>query len=116
MDQFDLWQAVPKQVFMPYSLLLISTAFVVVSHIGCLWITSVQHYTSVELLLSSLIMLCWNFQNGDKVCTLKKFGIDQTAGVCCSFCKGIKIWQFLCIIMITEFLSNFFMKVLPLIC
>ena len=42
MDQFDPWQVVPRQVFTPYSRLLISTAFVVVSPIGCLrdgWMT-----------------------------------------------------------------------------
>ena len=35
MDQFDLWQVVPRQVFSPYSCLLISSAYVVVSHEGC---------------------------------------------------------------------------------
>ena len=34
MDQFDLRQVVPRQVITPYSCLLISTSFVVVSHIG----------------------------------------------------------------------------------
>ena len=41
MDQFDLWQVVPRQVFTPYSCLLISTAFVVVSYVGCLGVTGV---------------------------------------------------------------------------
>ena len=36
MDQFDPWQVVPRQVFTPYSHLLISTEFVFVSRIGCL--------------------------------------------------------------------------------
>ena len=35
-DQFDPWQVVPRQVFKPCSRLLISTAFVVVSRVGCL--------------------------------------------------------------------------------
>ena len=38
-DQFDLWQVVPRQVFTPYSHLLISTVFVVVSCVGCLRVT-----------------------------------------------------------------------------
>ena len=38
-DQFDPWQAIPRQVFTPYSRLLISTASVVVSRFGCLvWV------------------------------------------------------------------------------
>ena len=41
MDQFDPWQVVPRQVFTPYSHLLISTVIVVVSHIGCLEVTGV---------------------------------------------------------------------------
>ena len=40
-DQFDQWQVVPRQVFTPYSRLLISTAFVVVSHVGCLGVSGV---------------------------------------------------------------------------
>ena len=39
--QFDPWQVVPRQVFTPYSHLLISTVIVVVSHIGCLEVTGV---------------------------------------------------------------------------
>ena len=42
-DQFDPWQVVPRQVFTPYSRLLVSTAFVVVSRIGCLALTGVKH-------------------------------------------------------------------------
>ena len=41
MDQFDPLQVVPRQVFTPYSCLLISVAFVVVSHVGCLRVTGV---------------------------------------------------------------------------
>ena len=41
MDQFDPWQVVPRQVFIPYSHLLISTAFVVVSPVGYLGVTGV---------------------------------------------------------------------------
>ena len=41
MDQTDPWQVVPIQVFTPYSSLLISTAFVVVSHVGCLGVIGV---------------------------------------------------------------------------
>ena len=36
MDQFDPWQLVPRQAFIPYSRLLISTAFVIVSRVDCL--------------------------------------------------------------------------------
>ena len=39
MDQFDAWQVVLRQGFTPYSRLLISTAFVVVSCVGCLGVT-----------------------------------------------------------------------------
>ena len=39
-DQFHLWHVVPRQVFTPDSHLLISTAFVVVSHIGFLGVTA----------------------------------------------------------------------------
>ena len=34
--EFDPWQVVPRQVFTPYSRLLVSTASVVVSRAGCL--------------------------------------------------------------------------------
>ena len=46
MDQFDTWQVVPRQVFTPYSHLLISTvtAFVVISHVGCLRVTGGDTY------------------------------------------------------------------------
>ena len=40
-EQFDPWQVVPRQVFTHYSCLLISTAFVVVSCVGCLGVTGV---------------------------------------------------------------------------
>ena len=43
MDHFDPWQVVPRQVFTPYSRLLISVAFVVASCIGCLMVTGVIH-------------------------------------------------------------------------
>ena len=42
MDQFDLWQVVPRQVFTPYTHLLISTV-VDVSRVGCLWVTNVKN-------------------------------------------------------------------------
>ena len=35
------WQVVPRQVFIPFSRLLISTAFVVVSSVGCLGVACV---------------------------------------------------------------------------
>ena len=41
MDQIDPWQVVPRQVFTPYSRLLISAALVVVSRVGCLGVTAV---------------------------------------------------------------------------
>ena len=37
MDQNDTWEVVPKQVFTPYCHLFISSAFVVLSPVGCLW-------------------------------------------------------------------------------
>ena len=40
-DQFDPWQVVPRQVFTPFDCLLISTAFVLVSSVGCLGVTDV---------------------------------------------------------------------------
>ena len=43
-DQFDPWQVVPRQVFTPYSRLLISTAFVVVIRVVCLGYSSNNHY------------------------------------------------------------------------
>ena len=42
MDQFDPWEVIPRQVFTPFSHSLISTAFVVVSHFGCLWVTNLS--------------------------------------------------------------------------
>ena len=39
MDHFDPWQIVPRQVLIPFSRLLISTAFVVVSRIGFLGVS-----------------------------------------------------------------------------
>ena len=45
MDQTDPWQAVPRQVLTPYSYLLISTAFVVFSHVGYLGIIGMQTVT-----------------------------------------------------------------------
>ena len=41
MDQFDALQAFSRQVFTPYSRLLISTAFVAVSRVGCLGVSGV---------------------------------------------------------------------------
>ena len=41
MDQTDLWQVVPRQVFTPTECSLISAAFVVLCHVGFLWVTSV---------------------------------------------------------------------------
>ena len=53
MDQFDPWQYVPRQVFTSYFRLLISTVFVVVSHVGCLGVTSVfiHNYRSILICL-----------------------------------------------------------------
>ena len=45
MDQTDLWQDVPRQVFTPctpYDCLLISVAFVFLRRIGCLRVTVVM--------------------------------------------------------------------------
>ena len=38
MDQTDLWQVVPRQVFTPYDCLLISVAFVVLCPADCFWV------------------------------------------------------------------------------
>ena len=57
MDQFDPWQFVPRQVFTPYSHLLISTAFVVVSHVDCLGVTGVCMYSLFADNLSSELHL-----------------------------------------------------------
>ena len=35
------WQVVSRQVFTPYDCLLLSVAFVVLCHVGCLWLTGV---------------------------------------------------------------------------
>ena len=55
MDQGDPWKGVPRQVFTRYCRLLISTAFVVVSHVGCLGVTGVLNATSDFLISASLI-------------------------------------------------------------
>ena len=49
MDQTDLWQVVPRQVFTctPYDCLLISVVFVVLCHVGCLMVTIVILHTQV---------------------------------------------------------------------
>ena len=56
-DQTDLWQVVPKQVFTPYSRLLISTAFVGVSRIGSLGVTSVSKRLTMFHQLSDVFSL-----------------------------------------------------------
>ena len=48
-DRFDPWQVVPRQVFTPYSRLLISTAFVVVSHVGCPGVTGEEPLSCVNM-------------------------------------------------------------------
>ena len=40
-DQFGLWQVVPRQVFTAYSCLLILNSFAVVSQVSCLGVSSV---------------------------------------------------------------------------
>ena len=52
MDQFDPWQVVPKRVFTPYCRRLISIAFVVVSRVGCLGVTSVV--TTAKIVFASV--------------------------------------------------------------
>ena len=52
--QFDPWQVVPRQIFTPYSRLLISTAFVVVSRVGCLGESGVDiGFTEISRVLIS---------------------------------------------------------------
>ena len=41
-DQTGPWQVVPRQVFTPYDCLLISVSFVVLSRVGCLWVTGLR--------------------------------------------------------------------------
>ena len=48
-DQTDPWQVVPRQVFTLYSCLLISTAFVVVSRVGCDRVTGVLNLDLLSL-------------------------------------------------------------------
>ena len=50
MGHTDPWQFVPRQVFTPYDCLLISVTFVVVCHVGCLWVTGVFRKRAVTLL------------------------------------------------------------------
>ena len=47
--QVDPWQIVPRQVFTPNFHLLISTAFVVVSRVGCLGVTGVYTVNQEQL-------------------------------------------------------------------
>ena len=55
MDQVDPWQVVPRQVFIPYSHLLISTVFVVAIHVGCLRVNGVScHFRGIRSVLSLL--------------------------------------------------------------
>ena len=64
MDQFDPWQVIPREVFTPlYSRLLISTAFAVVSPVGCLGVSSVNSCKQILLTLtvaSDLGLHCLN--------------------------------------------------------
>ena len=66
-DQFDPWQVVPRQVSTLCSRQLISTAFVVVSRIGCLGVTDVlpvmRYYQSRRILSWAIYiknMLPWH--------------------------------------------------------
>ena len=61
MDQIDPWQAIPRQVFTPYDCLLISVAFVVFCHVGCLWVTGVCSSRVLS------VHVCVNKQHGDSV-------------------------------------------------
>ena len=49
MDQFDPWQVVLREVFTPCSRLLISTAFDVVSRVGCLKVTGVDSFAPLYM-------------------------------------------------------------------
>ena len=51
-DQFDPWQVVPRQAFTPYSRLLISAEFVVVSRVSCLGVTGVRALECVSRLIN----------------------------------------------------------------
>ena len=55
MDKFDPCQVVPRQVFTPYPGLLISVAFVVVSHVGCLGVTSVSTDMKYPLISKNIL-------------------------------------------------------------
>ena len=52
-DQFDPWQVFPRQVFIPYSRLLISAVFVVVNRVGCLGVTG-EAISGYETIVRSL--------------------------------------------------------------
>ena len=56
-DQFDPWQVVPRQVFAPYSHLLISTASAVVSCVGCPGVTGVLNEGNTYKMMNVLIQL-----------------------------------------------------------
>ena len=70
-DQFDPWQVVPRQVFTLYSRLLISTAFVVASRVGCLGVTGVYTPYLLFFQLTLLVLIYsqrWKVLFYDKIC------------------------------------------------
>ena len=71
MDQFDPWQVVPRQVFSLYSRLLISTAFVVFSRVGCLGITGIWLDTYQVLCLQSFLNLSTILELRSKIALLE---------------------------------------------
>ena len=63
MDHNDLWQVVPRQAFTACSLIMISSALVVLSHVGCTWITDVtvwvlDHSSFGMYAVSHISMVC----------------------------------------------------------
>ena len=51
MNQTDPWEIVSSQVFTPCDCLLISVIFVVLYHVGCLWVTGVNLGISIYIYL-----------------------------------------------------------------
>ena len=81
MDQVDPWQAVPRQVFTPYSRLLISAAFVVVSRVGCLGLTGVTGVCVGRYYLFDLHVSCVDFMQWYHSMYIFLFLLDLRAGL-----------------------------------
>ena len=84
MDHFDTWQVVPREVFTPYSCLLISTAFVFVSGVGCLVVSGVRKNMYPGIQKSSIFWERYVLANSaDQRSTL--FAIPSASFSCLSY-------------------------------